>query len=99
MPGSGSTRPPGRAAGAAIEIVRLLLDRLLELLLPGSERSAPQRTRAAALSIASERLERIRQALLARGIAPGRIETRPARSLDAAHEQGGRVTALPRRKS
>ena len=88
-----------RALDVELGLAEAALDRLLELLLPGSERRAPQRTRAAALAIADERLERIRQALLARGIAPGRIETRPARSLDPAQEQGGRVTALPRRKS
>ena len=88
-----------RAIDVELGLAEAALDRLLELLLPGSERRAPQRTRAAALAIAGERLERIRQALLARGIAPGRIETRPARSLDAVREQGGRVHAVPRRKS
>ncbi len=88
-----------RAIDAELGLAEAALDRLLELLLPGSERRAPQRTRAAALAIASERLERIRQSLLERGIAPARIELRPARSLDAKHEQGGRVTALPRKKS
>ncbi|MFM7297042.1 MAG: hypothetical protein ACKO4Q_07445, partial [Planctomycetota bacterium] len=88
-----------RAIDVELGLAEAALDRLLELLVPGSERRAPQRTRAAALAIAGERLERIRQALLARGIAPGRIETRPARSLDAVREQGGRVHAVPRRKS
>ncbi len=75
------------------------LDRLLELLRPGAERRMSQRTRAAALLLARERIERVRQALIARGIAPERIEPRPARSLEATRESGGRVTAIPRRKS
>ena len=88
-----------RAVDVELGLAESALDRLLELLLPGSERRAPQRTRAAAVAIAGERLERIRQALLERGIAPGRIEVRPARALEAVHEQGGRVHAVPRRKS
>ena len=75
------------------------LDRLLELLRPGAERRMPQRTRAAALLLARERIERVRQALIARGIAAERIEARPARSIEATREAGGRVTAIPRKKS
>ncbi|MCY3002162.1 MAG: hypothetical protein NTV21_10190, partial [Planctomycetota bacterium] len=79
-------------------LVEGALDRLHELLRPGSDRRTPERSRAAALAIASERLERVRQALMARGIAPTRIEVRRIRRVTATAESGV-VTAIPRKKN
>jgi hypothetical protein len=79
-------------------LVERALDSLHELLRPGSERRTPERSRAAALAIASERLERVRQALIARGIAPTRIEVRRIRRVTATAESGV-VTAIPRKKN
>lgn len=87
-----------RSFDRELGLVESALDSLHELLRPGSERRTPERSRAAALAIASERLERVRQALIARGIAPARIEVRRIRKVEAGAGSGA-VTAIPRKKN
>ncbi len=87
-----------RGLDRELGLVEGALDRLHELLRPGAERRTPERSRAAALAIASERLERVRQALISRGIEASRIEVRRIRRVTATAEAGG-VTAIPRKKN
>jgi hypothetical protein len=71
------------------------LDRVYELLRPGADRQADRRTRAAALEIAQARLDAVRAALLAGGVAGLDQRLRVTRAQFAAPEDGqadGKVT-------
>ena len=92
------TRERVRALDRELGSIEGSLDRLHELLRPGAERRQGQRARAAALAIAGERLERVRQALIARGVAPERVEVRSIRAVAGARDAGGRVLVIPRKR-
>jgi hypothetical protein len=84
-----------RALDAEIGLNEDALDRLHELLKPGAERRREQRARTAALSIASERVARVRQALLDSGLAPERIEVRQVRVGATQGDGGGHILLAP----
>ncbi len=77
------------------------LDRMFELLRPGAERKREQRTRAAALALANERMVRLREAVLQAGGGDlaGRLEFRHPRFVPAEGAEGGKVTFTPRKKA
>src|SRR5262249_14982131 len=73
------------------------LDRVHDLLRPGSDRKKDQRTRGAALAIAAERLESVKAELVRRGIPASRIEIRRPR-YEATGEVGA-VRLVPHRRA
>jgi len=75
------------------------LDAVASLLRRGANRRRPQRTRRAAIAIAGQRLQVVRQALLGSGIDPSRIDMRRARfklAADRSGKTGGDVLATPK---
>jgi hypothetical protein len=54
----------------AIAVTETALDQVYDMMRPGAERQAPRRTRAACLQIAQDRIEGVREALVA-GAIPG----------------------------
>jgi hypothetical protein len=84
-----------RALDRELGLLESSLDRVHEWLRPGAERRAAQRTRAALLSIAGSRVERIRQALLERGVAAERLRARTIRPAVELEGRAGRVLLTP----
>ncbi|MBI5432899.1 MAG: hypothetical protein HZA52_08725 [Planctomycetes bacterium] len=74
------------------------LDRVHELLRPGAERRRDQRTKAALVAIAIERVARLKQELVDRGIDPVRIEIRALKAVVDPTLESGRVSITPRKR-
>ncbi|MCC6408685.1 MAG: DUF748 domain-containing protein, partial [Planctomycetes bacterium] len=74
------------------------LDRVHELLRPGAERRRDQRTKAALVAIAIERVARLKQELVDRGIDPVRVEIRALKAVVDPTLESGRVSITPRKR-
>ncbi|MCE9593898.1 MAG: hypothetical protein K8S98_06875, partial [Planctomycetes bacterium] len=75
------------------------LDRVHELLRPGAERRRDQRTKAALLQVAIERVARLKARLVERGVAADRMEIRSIRATIDAELATGRIVLTPHKRS
>lgn len=92
----------GPATAAAVQRLRAIdrdlartddaLDMLYDLLRPGADRQAPRRTRAAALAVARERVESVRQFFRAAGVADARLKAGKPQFAPSDEATGGKIT-------
>ncbi|MCK6445188.1 MAG: DUF748 domain-containing protein [Planctomycetes bacterium] len=87
-----------RALERELGLAEDALDRVHELLKPGAERKRDQRTKAALNAIALERLARLKQVLVDRGIDAERIEIRALKHAPAADLASSRIVLIPRKR-
>jgi len=87
-----------RSVDHDLGVVEQGLDHVLDLMRPGAERRADQRTRMAGLALGNQRLATVAAALREAGLQDSLsvIEVRPARWLVATGEEGGHVALTPR---
>jgi hypothetical protein len=84
-----------RAIDTELGNIERALDRGLELMTPSAERRTDARSRKAALAVANQRLEAVRQALIERGVPSARIEVRRPQ-LATGERSDGAVYVTPR---
>ena len=88
-----------RALDREIGVNEAALDRVHEMLKPNAERRRDQRTRAAALLVARERLALAQRTLIELGLPAERIEIRPVRvEIDGEAELGSVLVATHERQ-
>jgi hypothetical protein len=104
--GGGGGDPAGEAVvqlrdlDAQLAATEDALDRVYDLLRPGADRQAERRTRLASLELARQRLDAIKQLIVAAGVpdAENRVRISAPQFVAAPGDGGGRVTMVLRSK-